>query len=72
MQPIKALAIPTIDSNNAMAREFTAVPGLYPTIAVKIVKEAQEKPFQSKKEVYDLLNESERDNPNQLKPIFNK
>ena len=54
-------AILTIDVNNAMAREFTAFPGLYPTIATKIVKGAQEKPFQSKKEIYALLNDVEQE-----------
>ena len=51
----------TIDVNNAMAREFTAFPGLYPTVATKIVKGAQEKPFQSKKEIYALLNDVEQE-----------
>eukprot|EP00586_Coscinodiscus_wailesii_P003762 CAMPEP_0172480492 /NCGR_PEP_ID=MMETSP1066-20121228/5661_1 /TAXON_ID=671091 /ORGANISM="Coscinodiscus wailesii, Strain CCMP2513" /LENGTH=227 /DNA_ID=CAMNT_0013241851 /DNA_START=134 /DNA_END=817 /DNA_ORIENTATION=- len=48
-------AYPTIDVNNAMAREFTAFPGLYPTIATKIVNAAKNKPFQSKKDVYAAL-----------------
>jgi hypothetical protein len=56
-----AWAIPTIDVNNAMAREFTGFPGLYPTVATKIVNGAKEQPFKSKKEVYALLNELEAD-----------
>lgn len=53
----------TIDVNNALAREFTAFPGLYPTIATKIVNAAKEKPFESKKEVYvrALTSDLERD-----------
>lgn len=47
---------PRIDVNNALAREFTAFPGLYPTIATKIVKGA---PYTSKKDVYAVLNELE-------------
>ena len=54
-----AFAIPTIDVNNAMAREFTAFPGLYPTIATKVVNGAKAKPFTSKKQIYELLSEGE-------------
>ena len=54
-----ALAIPTIDVNNAMAREFTAFPGLYPTIATKIVNAAKNQPFTSKKQIYEILSEAE-------------
>jgi len=50
--------VPRIDANNALAREFTAFPGLYPTIATKIVKGA---PYASKKDVYAVLNEMEAD-----------
>uniref|UniRef100_A0A6U1Z6I7 Photosystem II 12 kDa extrinsic protein n=1 Tax=Trieres chinensis TaxID=1514140 RepID=A0A6U1Z6I7_TRICV len=46
---------PTIDVNNAMAREFTAFPGLYPTIATKIVEGAKNAPYKSKADVYDAL-----------------
>lgn len=46
---------PAIDVNNALAREYTAFPGLYPTVATKIVNAAKEKPFASKKEVYEAL-----------------
>lgn len=46
---------PAIDVNNALAREYTAFPGLYPTIATKIVLSAKEKPFASKKDVYAAL-----------------
>ena len=54
-----AMAIPTIDVNNAMAREFTAFPGLYPTIATKIVNAAKSQPFTSKKQIYEILSEAE-------------
>ncbi|CAB9526151.1 expressed unknown protein [Seminavis robusta] len=56
--PAVALAgIPSrMDVNNALAREYTAFPGLYPTVATKIVKGA---PYKSKKEVYAVLNEVE-------------
>lgn len=43
---------PKIDVNNAMAREFTAFPGLFPTIATKIVKG---QPYSSKQQVYQVL-----------------
>jgi hypothetical protein len=59
--PPTACAIPIIDVNNAMAREFTGFPGLYPTVATKIVNGAKEQPFKSKREVYALLNEVEQD-----------
>lgn len=57
--PESASAIPTIDVNNALAREFTAFPGLYPTVATKIVNAAKDQPFKSKKDVYAVLNELE-------------
>ena len=50
-----------IDVNNAMAREFTAFPGLYPTIATKIVNSAKDVPFKSKRDVYAILNEMEKE-----------
>merc|ERR1712071_457020 len=50
-----AADFPPIDVNNAMAREFTAFPGLYPTIATKIVNAAKKKPFKSKADVYAAL-----------------
>ena len=56
-----ANAVATIDVNNAMAREFTAFPGLYPTVATKIVNAAKEQPFGSKKEVYTILSETEQE-----------
>ena len=56
-----AAAIPTIDVNNALAREYTAFPGLYPTVATKLVNAAKEKPFTSKKDVYAVLNELEQE-----------
>ena len=56
-----AHAMATIDVNNAMAREFTAFPGLYPTVATKIVNAAKEQPFTSKKQVYAVLNEMEQE-----------
>jgi hypothetical protein len=59
VDPAQAMA--TIDVNNAMAREFTAFPGLYPTVATKIVNAAKEQPFTSKKEVYAVLNEMEQE-----------
>lgn len=56
-----ASAIATIDVNNAMAREFTAFPGLYPTVATKIVNAAKEQPFTSKQQVYAVLNDLEQE-----------
>jgi photosystem II PsbU protein len=47
-----------IDVNNALAREYTAFPGLFPTVASKIVKGA---PYKNKKEVYAVLNDLEAD-----------
>jgi len=44
-----------IDVNNALAREYTAFPGLYPTIATKLVNRAKEQPFTSKSQVYAAL-----------------
>ena len=41
-----------IDVNNAMAREFSAYPGLFPTVGTKLVKRG---PFRSKKEMYAAL-----------------
>jgi len=46
---------PDMDVNNALAREYTAFPGLYPTIATKIVNGAKKSPYSSKKEVYSIL-----------------
>lgn len=54
-------ASPRLDVNNALAREYTAFPGLYPTIATKLVNAAKEEPFKNKKEVYKVLNEIEQD-----------
>jgi hypothetical protein len=59
--PDRAPAELVIDVNNAMAREFTAFPGLYPTVATKIVNAAKDKPFRSKKEIYAILTESEQE-----------
>ena len=50
-----------MDINNALAREFTAFPWLYPTIATKLVNAAKEEPFASKKQVYAVLNEVEQE-----------
>ncbi|CAJ1960310.1 unnamed protein product [Cylindrotheca closterium] len=50
-----------LDVNNALAREFTAFPGLYPTIATKLVNAAKEEPFTSKKQMYAVLNEVEQE-----------
>lgn len=50
-----AASYPPIDVNNAMAREFTAYPGLYPTIATKIVNAAKKNPFKTKADVYAAL-----------------
>ena len=50
-----AVALPAnakIDVNNAMAREFSAYPGLFPTVGTKLVKRG---PFRSKKEMYAAL-----------------
>jgi hypothetical protein len=38
-----------------MAREFTAFPGLYPTIATKIVNGAKNSPYKSKQDIYNVL-----------------
>lgn len=51
-------ATPRLDVNNALAREYTAFPGLFPTIATKIVKNG---PYKNKKEVYAVLNEMEQE-----------
>lgn len=51
-------AVPRMDVNNALAREYTAFPGLFPTIASKIVKNG---PYKNKKEVYAVLNEPEQE-----------
>lgn len=60
--PCPALAaIPTIDVNNALAREYTAFPGLYPTVATKIVNAAKDEAFTNKKQVYAILNEVEQE-----------
>lgn len=59
--PLPSLAAPTIDVNNALAREYTAFPGLYPTIATKLVNGAKNEPFRSKKDVYAILSESEQE-----------
>jgi len=50
-----AASMQPIDANNAVAREFTAFPGLYPTIASKIVKSAKIEPFRIKADVYAAL-----------------
>lgn len=50
-----------VDVNNAVAREFTAFPGLYPTVATKIVTAAKREPFKTKKDVYAILSDAERD-----------
>mmetsp|Transcript_28673 Transcript_28673/g.85684 ORF Transcript_28673/g.85684 Transcript_28673/m.85684 type:complete len:168 (-) Transcript_28673:42-545(-) len=42
----------SIDVNNAMAREFSAYPGLFPTVGTKLVKRG---PFKSKKDMYAAL-----------------
>ena len=59
-------ASPRLDVNNALAREYTAFPGLYPTIATKLVNAAKEEPFKNKKEVYKVLNEIEQDRLNNM------
>ena len=41
-----------IDVNNAVAREYSAYPGLFPTVGTKLVKRG---PFKSKKEMYAAL-----------------
>ena len=41
-----------IDVNNAMAREFSAYPGLFPTVGTKLVKRG---PFSSKRAMYAAL-----------------
>ncbi|GMI26674.1 hypothetical protein TrCOL_g4212 [Triparma columacea] len=47
---------PMIDVNNAVAREFSALPGTYPTIATKLVKRG---PFSSKAAMYAALDSPE-------------
>mmetsp|Transcript_27496 Transcript_27496/g.54962 ORF Transcript_27496/g.54962 Transcript_27496/m.54962 type:complete len:184 (-) Transcript_27496:143-694(-) len=53
--PSVAVAV-TIDVNNSVAREFSALPGTFPTIASKIVKRG---PYKSKREMYDKLDSDE-------------
>ena len=48
---------PRLDVNNAIATEFTAFPGLYPTIAGKVCRNA---PFSSKAALYELLDADEK------------
>ncbi|GMH92568.1 hypothetical protein TL16_g12383 [Triparma laevis f. inornata] len=50
--PSLASALVTVDVNNSVAREYSALPGLYPTIATKLIKRG---PFKSKKDMYDAL-----------------
>jgi len=50
IQPVGAS--PNLDVNNLVAREFSAFPGLFPTIATKLV---QRGPFASKAEMYAAL-----------------
>jgi len=59
---VGAYSGPQIDVNNAVAREFTAFPGLYPTIATKIVNGAKYNPYKTKADVYAVLeSDLERD-----------
>jgi len=53
--PSVTLAV-TIDVNNAVAREYSTLPGLFPTIASKLCKRG---PFKSKKEMYASLDSEE-------------
>ena len=48
---------PRLDVNNAVATEFTAFPGLYPTIAGKVCRNA---PFASKTALYEMLDADEK------------
>jgi hypothetical protein len=48
--------LPMIDVNNAVAREFSTLPGTYPTIATKLVKRG---PFSTKAEMYASLDSPE-------------
>eukprot|EP00587_Corethron_hystrix_P009944 CAMPEP_0113307522 /NCGR_PEP_ID=MMETSP0010_2-20120614/6333_1 /TAXON_ID=216773 ORGANISM="Corethron hystrix, Strain 308" /NCGR_SAMPLE_ID=MMETSP0010_2 /ASSEMBLY_ACC=CAM_ASM_000155 /LENGTH=236 /DNA_ID=CAMNT_0000162393 /DNA_START=133 /DNA_END=843 /DNA_ORIENTATION=+ /assembly_acc=CAM_ASM_000155 len=48
-----------MDVNNMLAREYTAFPGLYPTIGAKIVMGAKNHPYKSKKEVYAAMEGNE-------------
>ena len=48
---------PRLDVNNAVATEFTAFPGLYPTIAGKVCRNA---PFSSKAALYEMLDADEK------------
>ena len=41
-----------IDVNNAVAREYSAYPGLFPTVGTKLVKRG---PFKSKRDMYAAL-----------------
>jgi len=54
--PPSVNALPTVDVNNAVAREFSALPGTYPTIATKLIKRG---PFNSKAEMYAALDSAE-------------
>lgn len=56
VQQSAVAASPRLDVNNALAREYTAFPGLFPTVATKIFKN---RPYTSKKDVYAVLNEVE-------------
>ena len=48
---------PRLDVNNAVATEFTAFPGLYPTIAGKVCRNA---PFSSRAALYEMLDADEK------------
>mmetsp|Transcript_35359 Transcript_35359/g.69640 ORF Transcript_35359/g.69640 Transcript_35359/m.69640 type:complete len:92 (-) Transcript_35359:449-724(-) len=48
-----------MDVNIMLGREYTAFPGLYPTIATKLVFGAKNHPYKSKREVYDALEGNE-------------
>jgi hypothetical protein len=50
--PTASAASARLDVSNALAREYTAFPGLYPTIATKLVNAVKDQPFKSKKEIY--------------------
>lgn len=52
---VAAYSGPTIDVNNAMTREFSAFPGLYPTIGTKIINGAKNRPYKTKQEIYAVL-----------------
>eukprot|EP00588_Corethron_pennatum_P030677 CAMPEP_0194322902 /NCGR_PEP_ID=MMETSP0171-20130528/22904_1 /TAXON_ID=218684 /ORGANISM="Corethron pennatum, Strain L29A3" /LENGTH=88 /DNA_ID=CAMNT_0039081345 /DNA_START=292 /DNA_END=558 /DNA_ORIENTATION=- len=55
--PVAYAADAQLDVNNMLGREYMAFPGLYPTIANKIMSGGR--PYKTKQEVYDSLGGNE-------------